>query len=288
MADITVNYEALRQVAGQLQSGREDLQQRLQHLQGLIDSLVHSDFQTRIASGRFDAAYQQWTVSARGAMADLGTFMSYVQRVLQGHQDLDAHLGGAAGEHGGGSSEAGIGAGAAGGATALIGLGAAAKMLGKGPLNEGEIGTLQGYMGAGAHHLNRSLAGRNVPAQQLQDTRELNAVLDKLPDFEGRVFRKINMRPETLAKYQPGSVVVHHPFTSTSSDPYAYTKARTEGKIPVEQIIISKTGKYVDPYAYVPGEKEVLFKSETPFYVDQRYELPDGRILMVMREVSWA
>lgn len=94
MADINVGYEGLQQAAGQLKSGREELDQKLQQLQTVINNLTSSEFKTQIASGKFSEYYQQWTTSARGALESLDGMSNYLNQVMQGHEQLDQQLAG--------------------------------------------------------------------------------------------------------------------------------------------------------------------------------------------------
>jgi WXG100 family type VII secretion target len=94
MADINVGYEGLQQAAGQLKSGREELDQKLQQLQSIINNLTSSEFKTQVASGKFAEFYQQWTTSARGTLESLDGMSNYLNQVMQGHEQLDQQLAG--------------------------------------------------------------------------------------------------------------------------------------------------------------------------------------------------
>ena len=94
MTDINVGYEGLQSAAGQLQSGREELDQKLQQLQTVINELTSSEFKTQVASDKFSEYYQQWTTSARGALEALDGMSQYLNQVMQGHEQLDQQLSG--------------------------------------------------------------------------------------------------------------------------------------------------------------------------------------------------
>ncbi|MFC9894530.1 ADP-ribosyltransferase [Nocardia sp. NPDC127579] len=137
------------------------------------------------------------------------------------------------------------------------------------------------YTGPVAEELNWKI--RNGALSKVDDLRisDINAALDKLPDYTGTVTRRVNLDAEYLARYEPGSVVTETAFTSTARSP----TAAFEGN--VEMQIISKHGKSVEEFARKPEEQEVLFKSGTSFEVVNKFPDPNnpGRIIVQMIEV---
>lgn len=92
MPDVSIGYEGLSQAATQLQSGQEELSERLQSLQSMINSLTEGDFRTQLASPRFQDAYQEWTNGAKTMLEGLQNMGSYLDGVSTKYQELDQEL----------------------------------------------------------------------------------------------------------------------------------------------------------------------------------------------------
>lgn len=69
MSHINVSYADIEQAAAQLGHGREEISERLQGLQALIQNLVSSGFVTEHASVKLDGAYSEYTASANNVVA---------------------------------------------------------------------------------------------------------------------------------------------------------------------------------------------------------------------------
>ncbi|MGV3684467.1 MAG: ADP-ribosyltransferase [Daejeonella sp.] len=100
----------------------------------------------------------------------------------------------------------------------------------------------------------------------------LNKCLNKLPNFEGLVYRCVNLTAAEVQIYidaeNQNKVVTEHPFVSTSKSELT---ANAYGRN-VKFVIYSKTGKEIEKFAkfglHNPhNEKEVLFKSGRSFNV---------------------
>jgi len=106
-----------------------------------------------------------------------------------------------------------------------------------------------------------------------QDIENLKTALNKLPDWQGTVYRGldlggINMNMEQLIKRRDG-IISFSSFLSTSQKmtfPNDILEGgRGGGKYLFE--IISKRGKDVEEYVYLSGEQEVIFLPKTKFKV---------------------
>ncbi|MGQ4598688.1 ADP-ribosyltransferase [Nocardia sp. R6R-6] len=147
-------------------------------------------------------------------------------------------------------------------------------------LNDADRAALWEYTGpGGSESLNYVLRHGGINrAQELRVT-DLNAALDKLPDYQGLVTRRADLTPEDLARYQPGHTVTEAGFTSSSRAPEAAFDRQVEFRI------VSEHGKSIEQFARKPEELEVLFKSGTEFNVLNRYPDPEtGRIIIEMAE----
>ena len=138
-------------------------------------------------------------------------------------------------------------------------------------LTDVEKAVIHWYSENGYESLNEKLRdskGKNMPPLG----EFLNLALSKLPNHEDIVFRGMRYYKSRVEKYQTAfdkkEPVIEYSFTSTSTSDRV---ARMFGNgIFLE--IFSKTGKNIDnvtKYGLTSGqnEKEVLFKSSTPFYV---------------------
>ncbi|GAA3892845.1 hypothetical protein GCM10022243_67260 [Saccharothrix violaceirubra] len=97
MADVNIGYDGLQRAAGQLRAGYGEMADRLRALRTMIDQLVSSEFRTRLASGRFQESYQQWTSGAENMISGLEGMSGFLDDVAREYQDLDQRLAGGAG-----------------------------------------------------------------------------------------------------------------------------------------------------------------------------------------------
>ncbi|MET8422574.1 ADP-ribosyltransferase [Nocardia sp. NPDC004860] len=94
--------------------------------------------------------------------------------------------------------------------------------------------------------------------------------LEKLPAYDGTVWRGMHLTSEQLARYVPGAKVTEPAFTSTSRD------SRRIFTSNVEFIIHSESGRDISALSARPGEQEVLFKPGTTFEVRGVEEDPNS------------
>lgn len=92
MANITVSYAEIEQAATQLGTGREEITQRLRSLQGQIGDLVSSGFVTDQASGKFNAAYQEYTTGASTVVEKLSEIQAFLTQTASAIRDMDAQI----------------------------------------------------------------------------------------------------------------------------------------------------------------------------------------------------
>lgn len=91
-ANIQVTYGEIEAAAQQLGNGREDITSRLQVMQGQIQNLVSSGFVTDQASGKFQAAYNDYTTSANTVIAKLSEIEAFLKQTAAAMSDLDAQI----------------------------------------------------------------------------------------------------------------------------------------------------------------------------------------------------
>lgn len=132
-------------------------------------------------------------------------------------------------------------------------------------LTDEEYAAISRYTGNGYKDLNEALRSGNLSEEQAARVRELNQALDKLPNYEGEVSRKVQLPQNVIDSYKIGEDTTETAFTSTSR----FTESnKFDGN--TELTIISKTGKPIENMSnYGPwsgqNEGEILFKSGTKF-----------------------
>ncbi|ASF07865.1 ADP-ribosyltransferase [Nocardia brasiliensis] len=152
-------------------------------------------------------------------------------------------------------------------------------------LSDTDRAALWDYTGpGGSEALNWQLRHGGISRYQQMREGEINAALDKLPDYQGPVTRRVDLSAEDLARYREAAIgrdmVTEPGFTSASRTPEAAFDR------PVEFRIRSEHGKSVEEFARRPSEQEVLFKSGTNFEVRKVVENdPSGRIIIYMNEI---
>lgn len=92
MANITLSYGEMEQVASQLGAGRDEITQKLQALRQQVGGLVSSGFVTDQASSRFDAAYADYTTSANTVIEKLTEIQQFITQTAAAMRDMDAQI----------------------------------------------------------------------------------------------------------------------------------------------------------------------------------------------------
>lgn len=100
----------------------------------------------------------------------------------------------------------------------------------------------------------------------------MNQSLDKLPNYktDALLYRIENLTDAKIEEYyKVGEEVTNKHFTSSSYDMFSIGEAMRKRKFTVLIRIETKTGKLIEPVSTFKDEGEVLFKSNTSFYVDK-------------------
>ena len=92
MANINVTYGEMENAASQLGAGRDEITDRLRSLQAQISSLVSSGFVTDQASGKFEAAYSEYTASANTVVQKLSEIQAFLSQTASAMRDMDAQI----------------------------------------------------------------------------------------------------------------------------------------------------------------------------------------------------
>lgn len=92
MANINVSYAEMEQAGTQLGTGRDEITQKLQQMQQLINTLVGSGFVTDQASGKFNEAYTEYTTGANTVIAKLTEIQTFLTQTAAAMRDMDAQI----------------------------------------------------------------------------------------------------------------------------------------------------------------------------------------------------
>jgi hypothetical protein len=131
-------------------------------------------------------------------------------------------------------------------------------------LNGRESAHIYAYCGPYYNSLNRPLRNKVATLRGLKFAKETNKALDKLPNYDGVVYRKTDLPADEFAKLIPGYVFTELGFTSSSKNSHTWHGEH-------HFVINSKTGKDVSKISpHGAGESEVLFKHGSHFYVTKK------------------
>ncbi|HUR75077.1 MAG TPA: WXG100 family type VII secretion target [Sporichthya sp.] len=96
MPNVNVTYEEMRSAATRLNAGREEISQKLNELQKLVNSLVNGGYVTDTSSKQFEASYQEFTTGASktiNGLEDMGRYLTTAADTFQrADQDLSSAL----------------------------------------------------------------------------------------------------------------------------------------------------------------------------------------------------
>jgi len=92
MANITVTYDELNRVAGQIDVGRDQLAQQLDLLSREVDGLIANGFVTDAASGAYNEQFDSYTASTHKAIEALTGFAELLRSSAQAFQDTDTQI----------------------------------------------------------------------------------------------------------------------------------------------------------------------------------------------------
>jgi ribosomal protein S6 len=140
-----------------------------------------------------------------------------------------------------------------------------------------EIAVIYAYTDDRYEALNERLR-KNLGQLDTDFGQELDKILAKLPNFEGRVVKGTSLNSRRLAYYEDAfkndEVVTHHAFESTSKSELRAKEFMRNSKTDkqVLLVIFSKYGKDIEKYSKYdglsgPNEREVLFRANSQFEV---------------------
>jgi len=126
---------------------------------------------------------------------------------------------------------------------------------------------------AGYKLFNQSLRGEiKMTDEFLAQEQLMNNALDKLPNYksDGLLYRIENLTEKQIDEYYKiSNEITNKHFTSSTYDMFSIGEAMKKRAFTILIRIETKTGKLIEPLSTLKEESEVLFKSNTSFYVNR-------------------
>ncbi len=154
-----------------------------------------------------------------------------------------------------------------------------------------EESALLDYKSSESFKINAMLRdGEVLTEEEMQFTRELDAALQKMPTYEGTVYRNLvfddfggeQAYNEFLNEHQVGNVIPYRAYTSASTKADGYP---VEGNYVVKMEIQSLNAKDVDGFGN-NFENEVIFQRRSKFIVDNVITNQAGETIIYLTEVT--
>lgn len=142
-----------------------------------------------------------------------------------------------------------------------------------------EIVAIREYSANGFAKLNTELRANKPSLKTRKFETLLNRALDKLPNYEGKVWRDVDFPNDVLINYVVGNIITEKAFLSSSYDEYERFEKRQH-----RLLIHSKKGKKIENISAIVSENEVLFKSNSKFKVIKRIQTKDY-LLIELQEI---
>ena len=99
MPNVNVSYEEMRSAASRLNAGREEITQKLNELQKLVNSLVNGGYVTDTSSKQFEQSYNDFTTGASKTVSGLEDMGRYLTTAADTFQRADQDLSSALNKH---------------------------------------------------------------------------------------------------------------------------------------------------------------------------------------------
>jgi|TARA_B100000686_G_C16020119_1_gene585513 WXG100 family type VII secretion target len=92
VANLNVTYDEMRQAAGRLRQGKDDIHNTLGELKALVDNLVSSGYSTDLSSPAFRDTYDSFTTGTKQAVDALDGLAQYLEVAAQTLEETDSSL----------------------------------------------------------------------------------------------------------------------------------------------------------------------------------------------------
>lgn len=157
-------------------------------------------------------------------------------------------------------------------------------------LTDDETAAVKRYVSSDSYKINERLRSRSPLTQdERQFVNELDHALDKLPDYNGTVFRNISFDMTDDEEFENfilhhaiGDKITYRAYTSASKSTDGYP---IDGDKIVSYTIKVKHGKDINHFSFgIPEEQEVLLKRNTTFRITEA-KRSDNKISLTMEEL---
>ena len=92
MSNLNVTYSDMKDAAGRLIQGKDDMTNKLVELGNVVNNLVQGGFQTDLASTSFNNTFDQFTASTTKAVEALQGLADYLNAAAETMQSTDEEL----------------------------------------------------------------------------------------------------------------------------------------------------------------------------------------------------
>ena len=94
MANLNVTYDQMRDAAGRLIAGKEEITSKLPELNQMIDNLVASGYVTDQSSRAFDETFDKFIMNTKGAVDALDGLSQFLIKAADAMEQTDTGLAG--------------------------------------------------------------------------------------------------------------------------------------------------------------------------------------------------
>jgi WXG100 family type VII secretion target len=92
MANVNVTYEEMQDAGKQLQTGKNDIESRLDQLKRQVDQLVAGGYVTDASSKQFQTSYDDFNTGALKMIHGLEDMNSYLRSAAEAFRNTDQEL----------------------------------------------------------------------------------------------------------------------------------------------------------------------------------------------------
>jgi WXG100 family type VII secretion target len=92
MANVNVTYQEMHDAAKRLKTGQQEIADKLNELQKLVNGLVNGGYVTDSSSRHFEDSYMRFNSGATNVIGSLNDMGEYLAKAAHTFQDADQHL----------------------------------------------------------------------------------------------------------------------------------------------------------------------------------------------------
>lgn len=92
MANVNVTYEEMRDAAGKLKSGEDEIRGKLENLHSMIQNLINEGYVTDSSSKKFNENYEEFNTGVNKTIEGLDGMSQYLKAAADAFQQADEDL----------------------------------------------------------------------------------------------------------------------------------------------------------------------------------------------------